>query len=33
MSQAVKWITSMDEAMKSAKAQDAPILLDFFNPG
>ena len=33
MSQTVKWVTSMDEAIKLAKAQDKPILLDFFNPG
>lgn len=33
MSQVLKWETAMEEALKLAKTQDKPILLDFFNPG
>jgi len=28
----IEWITSMDEALKRAKSEGKPILLDFFNP-
>ncbi len=28
----IHWLTSMDQAVKLAKAENKPILLDFFNP-
>ena len=28
----INWLTSMDQAVKQAKAQNKPILVDFFNP-
>jgi len=28
----INWLTSMDQAVEQAKAQDKPILIDFFNP-
>lgn len=28
----IQWLTSMDQAVKRAKAENRPILLDFFNP-
>ena len=29
----IQWLTSMDQAVTRAKAENKPILLDFFNPG
>lgn len=29
----IKWETDFTEALKRAKAEDKPVLLDFFNPG
>jgi hypothetical protein len=28
----VAWITDMDDALRKAKAEKKPILIDFFNP-
>ena len=28
----INWLASMDQAVKQAKAQNKPILVDFFNP-
>jgi hypothetical protein len=28
----IKWLASMDQAVEQAKAQNKPILVDFFNP-
>ena len=28
----IEWLTSLDQAVEQAKAQNKPILLDFFNP-
>jgi thiol:disulfide interchange protein len=28
----IQWLTSMDQAIKRAQAENKPILLDFFNP-
>jgi hypothetical protein len=28
----IQWLTSLDQAIKQAKAENKPILLDFFNP-
>ena len=33
MAETIEWLTSMDEALKTAKSEGKPILLDFFNPG
>ncbi len=33
METAIKWQTDMKMAIQQAKAEDKPILLDFFNPG
>jgi len=32
MSDQIPWVSSFDEALKRAKQQDKPILLDFYNP-
>jgi hypothetical protein len=29
----INWLSSIDQAVEQAKAQDKPILIDFFNPG
>ncbi len=29
----VEWLDDMDEALKRAKAEGKPVLLDFFNSG
>lgn len=29
----IKWETDMDAALKRAREEQKPILLDFFNPG
>ncbi len=28
----INWLTSIDQAIEQAKAQDKPILMNFFNP-
>jgi hypothetical protein len=28
----IKWLASLDQAVEQAKAQNKPILIDFFNP-
>jgi hypothetical protein len=28
----IKWLASLDQAVEQAKAQNKPILVDFFNP-
>jgi hypothetical protein len=28
----INWLGGMDQAVEQAKAQDKPILVDFFNP-
>jgi hypothetical protein len=28
----INWLADMDQAVKQAKAQNKPILVDFFNP-
>lgn len=28
----IKWHTDLGEALKQSKAEDKPVLLDFFNP-
>jgi thiol:disulfide interchange protein len=28
----INWLASMDQAVEQAKAQNKPILVDFFNP-
>ena len=33
MAETIEWLTGMDEALKAAKSEGKPILLDFFNPG
>jgi uncharacterized protein YyaL (SSP411 family) len=33
MAKTIIWETDMDRALKQAKAENKPILLDFFNPG
>ena len=33
MSNAIHWENDMQAALKRAKAEARPILLDFFNPG
>lgn len=33
MSKMIVWETDMDSALKRAKEENKPILLDFFNPG
>ena len=33
MANNIKWETDMDAAMALARAQNKPVLLDFFNPG
>jgi hypothetical protein len=33
MADNIKWETDMDAAMALARAQNKPVLLDFFNPG
>jgi len=33
MNAKIDWITDMDEALKRARAENKPVLLDFFNPG
>ncbi len=32
MGEIIKWTSSMDAALESAKLEKKPILLDFFNP-
>ena len=29
----VKWLDDLEKGLKAAKAQNKPVLLDFFNPG
>lgn len=29
----IDWITSFDEGLAKAKAEDKPAFVDFFNPG
>ena len=33
MEYTIKWETAMDRALARAKAENRPVLLDFFNPG
>jgi hypothetical protein len=33
MDKQIQWYSSMDEAMKKAKAEKMTVLADFFNPG
>jgi hypothetical protein len=33
MNAAINWETSMEKALERAKAENTPVLLDFFNPG
>lgn len=33
MANQVAWETDMDSALKRAREEDKPILIDFFNPG
>ena len=33
MENKVKWETDMDVALARARAENKPVLLDFFNPG
>ena len=28
----IMWVTDMDSALERAKAENKPVLLDFFNP-
>jgi hypothetical protein len=32
MEPGIHWLTSFDEALKQARQQDKPALLDFFSP-
>jgi hypothetical protein len=29
----VRWLNDLDEALRRAKQEKKPVLLDFFNPG
>ncbi len=29
----VRWLNSLEEALRRAKQEKKPVLLDFFNPG
>jgi hypothetical protein len=29
---AIRWLTSLDEALEQTKLDDKPVLLDFFSP-
>lgn len=29
----VRWLSDLDEALRRAKDEKKPVLLDFFNPG
>ena len=29
---AIRWLTSLDEALEQARLRDKPVLLDFFSP-
>ena len=33
MADRIKWLTDLDEAIKRARTEGKPILLDFHNPG
>ncbi len=33
MSTPIKWLKSLDEALKEAKEKEKAVFLDFFNPG
>jgi hypothetical protein len=33
MEDKIRWETVMDVALKRAKSENKPVLLDFFNPG
>ena len=33
MSTPIKWLESLDEALKEAKEKEKAVFLDFFNPG
>lgn len=33
METTIQWLTDMKEALQRARAENMPILLDFFNPG
>jgi len=33
MEDKIKWETDMDAALSKARAENKPVLLDFFNPG
>ncbi len=33
MTEDIKWETEMDAALVRARAENKPVLLDFFNPG
>jgi len=33
MAENIKWETDMDAALARARAENKPVLLDFFNPG
>jgi uncharacterized protein YyaL (SSP411 family) len=33
MSKSIQWETDFSEALKKAKAEKKPVMLDFFNPG
>jgi hypothetical protein len=33
MEDTIKWGSSLEVALKRAKAEKKPVLLDFFNPG
>lgn len=33
MAEKIEWLAEMDSALERAKAENKPVLLDFFNPG
>jgi uncharacterized protein YyaL (SSP411 family) len=33
MAEKIEWKTDMDAALKRAREENKPVLLDFFNPG
>lgn len=33
MGNSIKWETQLDAALAKAKAENKPVLMDFFNPG
>jgi uncharacterized protein YyaL (SSP411 family) len=33
MADAIRWENDLDEALRKAKSENKPVLMDFFNPG